>query len=68
MHVWHVMGQSGEGDRIEPELDVWIWGTERRWAAFSNGRGRKYSGLARRAGYVFDGGQKPIRPKEAWTS
>jgi hypothetical protein len=51
---------------IEPEVDIWIWGSDN---ALSNalqwsGRQSIREWLANNA-YTFDGNQKPVRPKEA---
>jgi hypothetical protein len=59
------------GDRakaivIEPELDVWIWGSENaliKILEWSEDLGIR-EWLAGR-GYTFDSSQKPVRPKEA---
>jgi hypothetical protein len=59
------------GDRtkaivIEPELDVWIWGSDNALAKileWSEDQGIREWLTGR--GYVFDGSQKPMRPKEA---
>jgi hypothetical protein len=59
-------GKRAKAVVIEPELDVWIWGTDNalrgvlEWPAAESIRGW----LAER-GYVLDASQKPVRPKEA---
>jgi hypothetical protein len=59
------------GDRakaivIEPELDVWIWGSDNalvKILEWSEDQGIREWLTGR--GYAFDGSQKPMRPKEA---
>ena len=59
------------GDRakaivIEPELDVWIWGSDNalvKILEWSEDQGIREWLTGR--GYAFDGSQKPMRPKKA---
>lgn len=57
---------AGKAIVIEPELDVWIWGSDNaveasiEWPA-----GKSVRGWLREQGFMFDANEKPIRPKEA---
>lgn len=51
---------------IEPELDVWVWGSDNAVAeAIEWPTGRPLRGWLRAQGFAFDANQKPTRPKEA---
>ena len=51
---------------IEPELDIWVWGSDNaveasiEWPA-----GQGVRDWLREQGFAFDADEKPVRPKEA---
>jgi hypothetical protein len=51
---------------IEPELDIWVWGSDNAIeAAIDWPAGKKIRDWLREQGFAFDANEKPIRPKEA---
>ena len=51
---------------IEPEVDVWIWGSDNAVEDVIEWRsGKRLREWLRDAGYTFDANDKPTRPKEA---
>ncbi|MFS8084873.1 MAG: hypothetical protein ACMG6H_04530, partial [Acidobacteriota bacterium] len=59
-------GDSAKAIVIEPELEVWIWGTDNAiQAAINWPRDERIREWLREEGYAFDDNDKPKRPKEA---
>ena len=51
---------------IEPELDVWVWGSDNAVAeAIDWPAGKAIREWLRERGFAFDSNEKPTRPKEA---
>jgi hypothetical protein len=51
---------------IEPELDVWIWGSDNAVeASIGWPAGKSIRDWLREQGFMFDANEKPTRPKEA---
>lgn len=61
-----VWGNEAKAIVIEPELDVWIWGSDNALVRILHWQDSQSirAWLAER-GHEFDGRQKPVRPKEA---
>jgi hypothetical protein len=59
-------GTRAKAIAIEPELDVWIWGTDNALRSiFEWPEAESIRGWLAGRGYAFDDSQKPVRPKEA---
>lgn len=59
-------GDSAKAIVIEPELDVWVWGSDNAMETVINWPGdERVRDWLRAKGFVFDDKDKPTQPKEA---
>ena len=59
-------GDSAKAIVVDPELDVWVWGSDNAIETAINWqRAERVREWLRAKGFVFDEKHKPIRPKEA---
>ena len=66
LRLARVWGDRAKAIVIAPELDVWIWGSDSALVnVFGWPKGESIRAWLVGRGYVFDGGEKPVRPKEA---
>lgn len=62
----NVWDKAAKAIVIEPELDIWVWGSDKAVEnAIGWPPGKGVREWLREKGFAFDGNEKPVRPKEA---
>jgi len=64
--IARLWSDSAKAIVIDPELDIWVWGSDNAIeAAIDWPAGKRLREWLHEQGFAFDANEKPIRPKEA---